>query len=663
MVFAARLRKGTRVSFAVLLALVCLAMPAQAGPTGTTSADLEELSLEDLLQIEVTSVSKRAQKISQSPAAVTVITNEEIRRSGMTTIPDLLRLVPGLHVASIDANKWAVTARGFNNEFANKLLVMIDGRSVYTPLFSGVYWDVQDVVFEDIDRIEVIRGPGGTVWGANAVNGVINIITKSAEDTHGLFVEGGGGTQEQGFGSGRWGGAVGEDLHYRGYVKGFTRDNYDYPFGREANDAWDQVRGGFRLDWDITEATSFTFQGDYYDGESHSTIALGQPITEDLSGGNLLARWNHEFGEANEGSLQFYYDRTKRHEFANKEKRERIDADWQHYFEPAPWVGVTWGAGYRFDKDNFEGLTGVVSLGNPRRTTHLVSAFVQGDFEAIEDRLRFTVGSKFEHNSHTNFEWQPSGRVLYTPHEDHTVWAAVSRAVRTPSRAEEDIRIVLRMGPTTQYNFGRRGINSEIVYAYELGYRAQLLEYLSFDIAGYFNDYDKLVTGEVSSVSYPCFPFGTCTDFTKIFHNKGDAYGWGVETSVTWTATEWLSFTANYTYMELDTRSGNSTDPDFHDKENEHADHQISLRARVDLPMNFEFDTQVFYVGDVNGQSIDSYGRVDVRLGWRPIEAVEISLVGQNLQASNHDEWGSEPNLFATEVPRSFYGKVAIRWP
>jgi len=665
------LRNGTRLPFILLLlVLLCLAMPALADET---SPDLEELSLEDLLQIEVTSVSKRAQKISESPAAITVITNEEIRRSGMTTIPDLLRTVPGLHVASIDANKWAVTARGFNSEFASRLLVMIDGRSVYTPLFSGVFWDSQDAVFEDIDRIEVIRGPGGTVWGANAVNGVINIITKSAEDTQGLFVEGGGGTQEHGFGSGRWGGAIGEDFHYRGYVKGFTRDNYDDPFGREANDAWDQVRAGGRTDWDITEATSFTLQGDYYDGASDAALfdnpflfPVGRPITTDVSGWNVLARWNHEFGEANDGSLQFYYDRTKRYEYNQDEKRQRIDIDWQHYFEPVPWAGVTWGAGYRWDDDEFDAHTMTVDLNDCCRSTHIASAFVQGDFEVIEDLVHFTLGSKFEYNSQTDFEWQPSGRILYTPHEDHTVWAAVSRAVRTPSRAEEDLRVFLVQGPTEAlFIAGQRGIDSEIVYAYEAGYRAQLIEDLSFDIAGYFNDYDKMSTGEQTTLPFcPPFPPGLVTCALQRFDNKGDAFGWGVETSLSWTATEWLRLTWNYTYMEVNARTDrSSTDPDFLDSSHNHAEHQFSVRSRVDLPMNFEFDTQVFYVGEVKSQSIDAYARVDVRLGWRPTENVELSLVGQNLQASNHDEWGTGNNVFASEVPRSFYGKVAIRWP
>ncbi|MBW2667507.1 MAG: TonB-dependent receptor, partial [Deltaproteobacteria bacterium] len=251
----------------MLIMMLCVAGSAVA-QSGDPSHDLANLSLDDLLQLEVTTVSRRAQKISESAAAITVITNEEIRRSGMTTIPDLLRMVPGLHVANIDANKWAVTARGFNGEFANKLLVMIDGRSVYTPLFAGVFWDVQDVLFEDIDRIEVIRGPGGTLWGANAVNGVINIITKRSGESQGLFVEGGGGNQEQGFGSVRWGGALRDDFHYRAYFKGFDRENNDLPSGDEANDAWHQVRAGGRIDWDVTPETSFTLQGDYYDGTS-----------------------------------------------------------------------------------------------------------------------------------------------------------------------------------------------------------------------------------------------------------------------------------------------------------------------------------------------------------------------------------------------------------
>jgi len=659
-------------NIAVRMLVLLLSVAGEAvAQTGDPAADLAHLSLDDLLQLEVTSVSRRAQKISESPAAITLITNEEIRRSGMTTIPDLLRMVPGLHVANIDANKWAVTARGFNGEFANKLLVMIDGRSVYTPLFAGVLWDVQDVLFEDIDRIEVIRGPGGTIWGANAVNGVINIITKPSSESQGIFLDGGGGNQERGFGGARFGGRLRDDFHYRAYFKGFNRADYDFGSGRKANDEWHQVRAGGRIDWDVTPETSFTMQGDYYDGASDSSMIadpnefpLGRPATEDVSGWNLLAYWEHEFSADNEGSLQFYYDRTKRNEFIAEELRQRIDIEAQQFLQPTSWAGITWGAGYRRDWDDFQGLTPVIVLKDCCRRTYIASGFVQGEFDVIEDLFRVTVGSKFEYNSFSNFEYQPSVRFLVTPHEEHTFWAAISRAVRTPDRAETDILITLPEAPDTlRIIEGRRGTDSEELTAYEAGYRGQPLHWLHFDVAAYFNDYDHLVTGEEETTAMPCVPFGTCYVIDQSFDNYGKAYGWGVETNVTWSHFDWWRVVLNYTYMKLEMRTNDrSTDPAFDDKEGDHAEHQFAILSRVDLPMDFEFDTQLFYVGRVRNQGVDPYFRFDVRLGWKPLDWLELSLAGQNLTSSRHEEYGAGNNVLASEVPRSIYGKVSIRW-
>jgi iron complex outermembrane receptor protein len=390
----------------------------------------------------------------------------------------------------------------------------------------------------------------------------------------------------------------------------------------------------------------------------------GLPNDDVVNGGNILARLSHQFGEANEGSLQFYYDRNERDRAIQNQVRQQIQVEWQHYFEPVERLGVTWGAGYRWDDDDFDSKPGsFVALIPPSRSTNLVSGFVQGDFEAIADVLHFTLGSKVEHNGHTGFEWQPSARMLWMPRPDHTVWAAISRAVRTPSRAEEDVSIVIDMGPFMQLMNGNRNIDSETVWSYEAGYRAQLLEQVSVDIAGYFNDYYDLLTIDQTTEFLACPPF-PCVLNTQDFANNGKARGWGVETSLTWAATQWLRFTANYTYANIKTREkAESTDPTFHDKEGNDSEHQFSIRSRVDLPRNFEFDTQLFWVGAVKTQGVDSYARVDVRLGWHPLENLEFSLVGQNLSSKRHDEWGMGNNVFASTVPRSFYGKVTVRWP
>jgi iron complex outermembrane receptor protein len=624
------------------------------------------------MDLEVTSVSKRAQKVSESAAAITVITNEEIRRSGMTTIPDLLRGVPGLHVAQIDANHWAVTARGFNDQFANKLLVLIDGRSAYTPLFSGVYWDVQDVVFEDIERIEVIRGPGGTLWGANAVNGVINIITKSAKDTQGAYVTAGGGNQEHGFVTGRWGGGDGEDFHYRAYVKYFNRDNFDAPGGGEWHDAWSQVRTGFRLDWDLSEKDSLTFQGDFYDGEHDQVLIGGIPSPQDVRGGNLLARFRHVYSDDADVSVQMYYDRTERNAVEVGEDRDTFDIEVQGFLRPVERIALTGGAGYRLLHDDFDsnlivvppplpppfppgaGLP-LVALEDPKDTNHLWSAFVQGEFEAIEDLLTLTAGSKFEYNSFTGFEYQPTARVLYTPGERHTLWAAVSRAVRTPSRVDDGIQLAIPSATGVTFIRGSSDFDSEEVLAVEAGYRTNPIDSVSLDVAAYYNDYEDLRSienqGSIGPISL------------ESFDNQAKGYGYGVEASATWQATDWWRITGTYTFMKLKIRTGSSNDattadPDEHDTPN----NQFALRSLINLPMNFELDTQVFWVGKVQSQGISSYTRFDARLGWRPIEELELSVVGQNLTDRRHGEFGTGVLSLNSAVPRSVYGKVTFRW-
>jgi len=644
--------------------------PVLAASRDSDENDLSAMSLEDLMDLEVTSVSKRAQKISESAAAITVITNEEIRRSGMTTIPDLLRGVPGLAVAQIDANHWAVTARGFNDQFANKLLVLIDGRSVYTPLFSGVYWDVQDVVFEDIERIEVIRGPGGTLWGANAVNGVINIITKSAKDTQGAYVDAGGGNRENGFVTSRWGGGDGEDFNYRAYVKYFNRDNFDTPGGGgEWHDAWSQVRGGFRFDWDVGEKNTLTVQGDYYDGE-HDQVLLGGIFSpQDVSGGNILARLRHVYSDDADVSVQVYYDRTERNAVETGEDRDTFDVEVQGFLRPVPRIALTGGAGYRLLHDDFDSnlmitidpgpppiSLPVVSLADPVETNHLASAFVQCDFELVEDRLTAIMGSKFEYNTFTGFEYQPSARLLYTPSEHHTLWTAVSRAVRTPSRVDDGIQILIPGDTGLSIVRGSRDFDSEEVLAVEAGYRTNPIHSLDLDIAAYYNDYEDLRSVENEGTVPPGVTF-------ESFANRAKGYGYGVEASATWQATDWWRITGTYTFMKLRIRTGNSrdevsADPDEHDTPN----NQFAVRSLINLPMNFELDTQVFWVGKVQSQSISSYTRFDARLGWRPIEAVELSVVGQNLTDQRHGEFGQGVLSLNSAIPRTVYGKVAFRW-
>src|SRR6266576_170012 len=422
----------------VLLLLVTLTdqmARAQAKQSNQNPPEnLKKVSLEELGQIEVTTASKVPVKATRTPAAIYVITQEDIRRSGATSIPEALRMAPGVEVARVDSNTWSLGVRGFESTLSRSVLVLIDGRSVYTPLFAGVYWQVQDTLLEDIDRIEVIRGPGGTIWGANAVNGVINISTKRATETQGLLATAGGGSEEKGFGGLRYGGKVGENFSYRVYGQGFRRDGQFTPHVSDFDD-WQKGQGGFRTDWDLSRQDNLTIQGDAYQGTIgqralvSSFTAPFSTVVEDaagVSGMNLLGRWRRSLSETSNLALQVYYDRTFRREATFQERRNTVDLDFQHRFKPASHQELIWGLGYRYTKGDTESLPTVII--SPRdNTDNIFSAFAQDEVLFLDDRLRLTVGSKFEHNDYSGFEFQPSGRILWNPAEHHSLWAAISR--------------------------------------------------------------------------------------------------------------------------------------------------------------------------------------------------------------------------------------------
>jgi len=478
-------------SFPILSVFLCASLLVSLTAIAQTqkpTPDLAETSLETLMNIEVTSASKKQEKLSQTAAAIYVITQEDIRRSGATSIPELLRMVPGSDVAHIDANKWAISARGLNEQFADKMLVLIDGRTVYTPLFSGVYWDVQDTLLEDIDRIEVIRGPGATLWGANAVNGVINIITKQAKDTQGSLLTSGGGNQERGFGAVRYGGKLGDRGHYRFFAKYFNRDAFARSSGDNAVDGWNILREGFRTDWKVTDQDSLTIQGDFYNGsagvEVPGVASLSPPTTGSLDdrthlvGGNLLGRWHRAFSDRSDTTLQMYYDRADRRDILLGEVRHTIDLDFGHHLAVGNRHDILWGLGYRFTGDQTTGSL-TFSFNPSSRSDNLYSTFAQDEINLVPARLRLTLGTKLEHNNYSGLEIQPNIRLLWTPHPHHAIWAAVSRAVETPSREEANARInkaaFVRADGTTRLvsEFGNPGLPAEAVLANEFGYIAR----------------------------------------------------------------------------------------------------------------------------------------------------------------------------------------------
>lgn len=669
-----------RLSFLILLFLLIVQFSyADDEAPLENLTDLADLSVEELLQLNVTSVSKKSQNIKDAAAAVYVLTNEDIRRSGATSIPEVLRLVPGLHVARISANNWAITSRGFNGLFANKLLVLIDGRSVYTPLFSGVFWDTQDTLLEDIDRIEVIRGPGAALWGSNAVNGVINIITKHAEDTKGGLITLGGGDEERGFAGFRYGGETETKINYRSYLKYYDRDDNESAFSsRSVQDSSKAVQGGFRADWDISSQNALTLQGDaYYNDEGFEYIepVLFPPFDEFknerrfLHGANLLTRWTHIFDDESESQLQFYYDQVNRDDGILAHNRDTIDLDFQHRFKLSTHHELLWGAGYRFYRDDIDDGT-VISFDPDKESLSQETFFLHDEIELVKERLKFIVGSKFEQNELSGFEIQPNARLLFTPEEQQTFWLAVSRAVRTPSRATDDMRLNYVSGEQAGLPFivafqGNNQYESEDLMAYELGYRGKIKENLVFDIATFVNHYENLQTLEPRSPLIESRLDLPNILLPRAFDNNASANAHGVELSLDYQAKEWWRWVFTYTYLNLNVDPESSSEDDFVElAEGTSPDHQFLVRSQVDITEDLEFDTILRYVDSLPAINIDDYFALDFRLAWDVEKDLELSLVAQNVTDDKHEEFFANDFVRGdvAAIDRGFYLKLRRRF-
>lgn len=634
------------LSWFIALCLFGMALATARAADLDTAVKLKKLSLEELMNVDVTSVSRKAEPLIEAPSAIQVITGEQIRRSGAATLPEVLRLAANLHVARASSHEWAISARGFNNLLANKLLVMIDGRTVYTPLFAGVFWDVQDTLLEDIDRIEVISGPGASVWGANAVNGVINILTKSARETQGLYLSGGGGNEIPGMGAFRWGGKLSDDAFYRVYGKYFRIGATAFPSGVSAGNDWDMGQAGFRVDWEPGAINRVTFQGDLYEGWVSQLGAADQ----DLAGGNLLGRWKHDFESGSEMVWQAYFDRTHRHlPDVFDENLNTYDVDFQHRIPVGERQEIQWGLGYRLIQDDVVNSPTLAFL--PPQVTHqLFSGFAQDTVDLVPDRLALTVGTKLEHNDYTEFEVEPSARLAWHLNTNQTLWTALSRAVRTPSRVDRDYYIpgesphtVLQGGPT---------FHSEEVISYELGYRARLHDRVSGSISGFANWYDDLRS--VEPVQPPAaFPVQVGNGFT--------GFSYGVELAGEYAMTDWWRWRAGYTWFHLDVSSEpSSRDPSAGRAESNDVSHMASLQSEWSLPGNVEFDAALRYVGRIQALDVPPYTELNLRLGWKPAKNWEISISGRNLLHDRHAEFGS-PGA-RQEVERSVLGMVTWRF-
>jgi iron complex outermembrane recepter protein len=603
--------------------------------------DLRRLSIEELAQIKITSVSRVAEPLNQAASAVFVITNDAIRRSGANSIPEVLRLAPNLHVARLDANTYAVTARGFNQSSgtANKLLVLIDGRAIYSPLFSGTFWDAQRIFIDDIDRIEVISGPGGTLWGANAVNGVINIITKDAAETRDWMADARFGSLDRSLGV-RYGGSLGPGTRFRVYGLGVRQGSMVRADGASADDSWNHVQGGFRADRSQGSDT-FTLQGDFYRG-----TGIGRPAflsSGTISGGNVSGTWARKFADGSNLRVQTYFDNSRRVLVSGIDATvDQYALETQYDFSRGSRHGLVVGAGYRLTGDQFERGPGTSFLTPPGRTLHFASVFAQ-DAIALSDQLELAVGVKLENNSYTGLEFMPDARLSWSVSDRTMLWTSVARAVRTPSRFDSDLINpgILAGGPEFE---------SEELLAYEAGYRALVSPTLSLSVSAFYNSYDRLRTVEASTPAV----------FPLVVRNNMEGDTQGAEAWASLAVRDWWHLSAGFSALRKNLRlaPGNrdvfgvsfaGNDPRY----------QSQLRSSMDLPRRFAMDAWLRNVGGLKSPKVHSYLEADVRIAWQATDKLELSLDGQNLLHERHLEFVN-PSIAPTEIPRSL--TLAARW-
>ena len=639
---------------------------------------LKRMSLEELMSVQVSSVSKRSEERVRAAAAIAVITSDDIRRSGVTTLADALRLAPGVHVAQIDSNKWAVGIRGFANRFSRSVLVLIDGRSVYTPLFAGTYWEVQDTLLEDVDRIEVIRGPGGTLWGANAFNGVINIITKSSRDTHGNLLSGGIGTEEEAFAAYRHGGATAGGLHHRFYVKGFERDSGFRDDGIELDD-WAMGQAGFRLDWSADDDDSFTVQGDVYDGHAGQRwdiITFAPPFVDapledaQLSGANVLMRWTRALEGGGQTTLQSYYDWTDRDEPTFREKRGTFDVEFQHTLRPRGAHRLVWGANFRTSSDDIESLD-FLGVDPTSRSVPLYSAFIQDEVSFRDDTMRFIFGSKFEQNEFSGFEAQPNVRFIWTPDTERetAVWTAISRAVRTPSRVEEDLFFTQPPDPASgafPRLIGPGNFVAEEVTAYEAGFRIRASKHLFLDFAAFYNDFDELLGFEPGSPFLELSPPPPHFVAPLLFTNSLHGHSQGFELAATLDVADNWQLEASWSHLDIELElDPGATDTTLIQAEGQAPEDQVMVRSHFDVGEEWEIDAIMRWVDDLPADAVEDYLTADLRLAWSPHPGLEVAIVAQDLAAPDHREFAGSSigsTRGGSRVRRGVYGKVTWRF-
>lgn len=644
----------------------------QENPKQETVQDVTGFELEDLMNVQVISAGKKEESLSDVPAAIYVIRGEDLRRQGITTLPEALRQVPGMFVGRQDMNTWVISPRGFNSGSANKLLVLIDGRSVYSPLHSGVFWDVQDTLLEDVDRIEVIRGPGGSLWGTNAVNGVVNIITKSAEQTQGGYLGASAGIEMRGLGEARYGFQLAEEHFARIYAKYLNFDD-SVSAGRSTlggEDNMAMARAGFRTDRKLGTHEHFTFQGDAYQGGAELIVtqpSLTTPFSSSnkdrtmLQGGNLLSRWEKEFSDVSNVQVQVYFDYAFRSDNFFEEDLRTGDFDMQYRFQPFPSHDVVMGCGYRIYHSEI-GNSFALSIDPEERTDDILSAFIQDEMVIIPSQLWLTIGSKFEHNDYSGFEYQPTARVSYKINEYNRIWLAGSRAVRTPSILDVDFRLnaITAPGPLLLSAFGNDDFQSEELLALELGYRTHPTEDLSFDFAFFYNDYDRLRNTQTGTPVLEAIPAPTHLLIPLSLENDNRARSYGAELASNVRLASWWLLRTNYSFIRLNQHpQSHVTDSDKEVEEGLVPTHQVWMHSAMELSPTVSLDVMARYVSRLESLANDGYVESDLRLAWHePNGKFECALVGQNVLSERHLEYGSPTS--GHEIERAAF--VQLTW-
>ena len=631
----------------LLLVSACLAQ----------TTDLTDLSIEDLANVKVTSVSKKAESLSGAPAAIFVLTGEDIRRGGFTTLPEALRTVPGLYVVQINPHQWQVSARGFGDLNNNKMLVLVDGRSVYTPEYGGVYWDVLDVPLEDIDRVEVIRGPGGTLWGANAMNGVINIVMKRSQQTQGAVVSTSADLDQGYTALVQYGGQIGQSLSYRIFTKSSYWEPYNSSSGEELPNNFNMSQAGFRADWTPSSRNSVSLETETYDGRFRNTEIFSAARTTDLlKGSDVLIRWKHTISSRSNTDLLAYcdwYTRTG----VPAEMRNTCNVEFQHNYSFTSRQSLIWGGSFLSTGDD---LTQDPATYTPeKRRNRVVGGFAQYDVAIVPDRFRLLAGTKLEHNDYTGFEYQPQVRAVWTPNKIYTLWASVSRAIRSPVRNESNLQLLIPSGISNgELVFvditGNPNLKSEHLRAYELGYRYQPNQALSFRAAAYYNDYSNLIV-----TANPTSQFTPTELLLKTpYINDGAAQTHGIELTVSWNPFKRWTLSTGVTELRGSPRAAESTPR-----------HLFNVQSRFNLPHNMALNSGLYHYGALPIQAtlatgspamgIPAFNRVDVGLSWQATSQWSLAVWGRNLQSSAHVEsLATAFDGLGAEIPRSVSFKI-----